>query len=133
MEMPDVIYVEHSADEWVNGKYTPLYEGGTKWDGSKTEYHHSRIVEALRRENEELKAKLDKAKWQPIETLPQKDFMFTGYSKAYGAIPIRLTAAVDSDGNDLGLKFFCGITWGDAICVSDITHWMPLPAAPEQH
>ena len=91
------------------------------------------IVEALRRENEELKAKLDKAKWQPIETLPQKDFMFTGYSKAYGAIPIRLTAAVDSDGNDLGLKFFCGITWGDAICVSDITHWMPLPDAPEQH
>lgn len=60
--LPDVIYVEHSADEWVNGKYIPLYEGGTQWDGNKTEYHHSRIVEALKAENEELKAKLEKAK-----------------------------------------------------------------------
>ena len=37
-EMPDEIYVEHSADEWVNGKYVPLYEGGETWAGGKTKY-----------------------------------------------------------------------------------------------
>lgn len=38
MKMPDIVYVKND------------------------EYHHSRIVEALRKENDELKAKLDKAK-----------------------------------------------------------------------
>lgn len=49
METPDVIYI--NSDGMII----------TKGDGD-ARYHHSRIVEALRRENEELKAKLDKAK-----------------------------------------------------------------------
>lgn len=57
MEMPDLIYAAHkiypndSGSEWMeqNGLGREIY-------------HHDRIVESLRRENEELKAKLEKAK-----------------------------------------------------------------------
>lgn len=48
-EMPDEIYVEHSADEWVNGKYVPLYEGGEQWDGGKTKYIRADKVGLLER------------------------------------------------------------------------------------
>ena len=94
--MPDEIY------DWIG-----MQENGS-WDKEpcncgnhpeQAEYHHSRIVEALRRENEELQAKvnalemskiaadtiidcqkivmdreqakLDNVKWQPIETAPK--------------------------------------------------------------
>lgn len=58
MEMPDVIYAESEQREY-------FYEEGDSqikcWNVEK--YHHSRIVEVLRRENEELKKRcLDYAK-----------------------------------------------------------------------
>ena len=55
MKIPDVVYVEPIG--YNQGEYYLLPES------MRSEpYHHSRIVEALRKENEELKAKLDKAR-----------------------------------------------------------------------
>ena len=51
MKMPDVMYIDIGETSW---EASVIGDVGQK-------YHHSRIVEALRKENEELKAKLDKA------------------------------------------------------------------------
>lgn len=78
--------------------------------------------ESLRRENEELKAKLDKANWQPIETAPKdgKSILVT-------------------DGFEVCDAYFRGGDWWQYECGDDWystsinpTHWMPLPDAPEQ-
>lgn len=61
MEMPDEITV------WDNGRLFCRDDRYAKEPiHSKSEiktYHHDRIVQSLRRENEELKAKLDKAEY----------------------------------------------------------------------
>ena len=81
----------------------------------------SQEVEALKAENEELKAKLDKAKWQPIESAPRdgKSILVT-------------------DGYDVCDAYFRGGDWWQYQCGDDWystsinpTHWMPLPSCPE--
>lgn len=57
MEMPDVIYVETDQREY----FFEEEDSDMKWWNTE-KYHHSRIVEALKTENEQLKAKLEKAK-----------------------------------------------------------------------
>jgi hypothetical protein len=59
MEMADVIYAWMGMQENGSWDKEPCNCGNHP---EQTEYYHFRIVEALRRENEELKAKLDKAK-----------------------------------------------------------------------
>ncbi len=120
MKMPDKIYVHFQKDdgyvgECIDGELEPS-------EGYETEYHHSRIVEALKAENKELKAKLEKAKWQPIESAPRdgKSILVT-------------------DGYDVCDAYFRGGDWWQYQCGDDWystsinpTHWMPLPDAPEQ-
>ena len=80
-------------------------------------------IEALKAENEELKAKLDKAKWQPIETAP-KD------------IKILMGCWFNNEWyEDCGTQY--SKNGRRTICVGFRknewpTHWMPLPDAPEQ-
>ena len=83
-------------------------------------------IDMLSEQVEELKAKLDKAKWQPIETAPRD------------GRPILVSITIPKSGD----------SWQDVVCFNDIenqfmsglmfighdfiTHWMPLPDAPEQ-
>lgn len=69
MQMPDVIY----AIKGITNRFDGVWDDYQWPNQSGTEYHHSRIVEALKAENEELKAKLDKAK-DCIEFYASKDF-----------------------------------------------------------
>lgn len=65
MKMPDVVLCFPDYDTsggWISTKETHERENGQQ-------YHHSRIVEALRQENEELQAKLDKAKLEDCVTV----------------------------------------------------------------
>ena len=135
MEMPDVIYADDKS--WYTK--SPHMHNHSH---TLIEYHHSRIVEALKAEKEELKAavtmleqklrdvnkahdraeaKLDKAKWQPIETAPKdgKSILVT-------------------DGYDVCDAYFRGGDWWQYQCGDDWystsinpTHWMPLPSCPE--
>lgn len=112
-------------------------------------YYHSRIVEALRRENEELKAKLDgildiidkqhtaslslcdkldKAKWQPIESAPYDKVILVG-SKKYGTYVVSKTTKNYPLVEDYPFHTYTG---GIMISKEKATHWMPLPDAPEQ-
>lgn len=94
-------------------------------------YYHSRIVESLRRENEELKAKLDKAKWQPIESAPRDgrkidiwvDYPYGGerYENAHFA---KDENAFCWDIHETGKRV--------VFTATPPSHWMPLPAAPQQ-
>lgn len=146
MEMPDVIYLFRNSNGGLELGPAPDY---CDWLVNVT-YHHSRVVEALRRENEELKAKinalemskiaadtiidcqqivmdreqakLDKVKWQPIETAPKDG-----------------TSILVTDGFDVCDAYFRGGDWWQYQCGDDWystsinpTHWMPLPDAPEQ-
>jgi len=91
-EMPDEIYVEHSADEWVNGKYVPLYEGGETWAGGKTKY--IRADKAAPDVNAELLEALKAAKWKVepsgnlekgwVTTASGQRFTSLGSRKMYG-------------------------------------------------
>lgn len=83
--------------------------------------------ETLKAENEELKAKLDKAKWQPIETAPKDErvLLWTGQEKYCGhwsKNPFTNHEAwiIAEWGND-----------GDQALLENPTHWMPLPSYPE--
>lgn len=87
-------------------------------------------AEQLRKKNEELKAKLDKLKWQPIETAPKdgtriivKAKYFTDDKPVYIAQNWRDTFNGTDD-------------WKGESSVGQIdlqpVEWMPLPDAPEQ-
>ena len=139
MEMPDVIYVLDGKSDNYDGVWDKY-----QWsDRSGEEYHHSRVVEALQKENEEncrllgksaerelallaeidrLKAKLAKTEWQPIN----KDTTKTE----------KILIGCWYEG-----KWYedAGTIWGKqgrrTICVGFRknewpTHWMPLPEPP---
>lgn len=61
MEMPDVMFLtDNGLSQIINGYRSEVrIASSDKINNGGVEYHHSRIVEALRNENEELKAKLD--------------------------------------------------------------------------
>lgn len=84
------------------------------------------LVEALKAENEELRAKLDRMKWQPIETAPkaQRVLVWSGeeqYCAHWAKNPFTNDEAwiVAEWGDD-----------GDQALVKP-THWMPLPEPPK--
>lgn len=116
-EMPDEIWAgtyfdQETQNEWREQKMT----------GSE-KYHHSRVVEALQKENAELKAKLAKTEWRPIETAPNgkvrlwwKDEDWKGY----------MSDEIDQRGNRVWYVY----TGKNCIMAADPTHWMPLPEPP---
>lgn len=157
MKMPDVIYATRD-NEWLNS---------TGFAGRTTEYHHDRIVEALKaeneelkkelrsakdalelrttcydqlikacRENDELKAKLEKLKWQPIETAPKDGTMILVCLPRMMNLVIRARYNtihnhwmdenyIDKDGEDnRGVSRFAYYHDGDL--------WCHIPDAPEQ-
>ena len=141
MEMPNFIYVLPSYE----GNESGFYDLDPR-DGDK--YHHSRVVEALQKENEEncrllgmsaereiqllqkvqrlenLKAKLAETEWQPIETAPRDGTVFDVYTK-YGRVT-NCVACIqfgsiynyDRESDNYDRK------------VNFATHWMPLPEPP---
>jgi hypothetical protein len=155
MEMPDFVRIGDLEDEIVTDirgqKWPATY---LKSRDRTTKYYNERIVEALRKENEGLKdwqakakqakieldlerirlqdvirdleVKLDKAKWQPIETAPRDGSFLLGYYKMWKCPTIIRWQK--SQYGDFGY-------WDCArVCSDNIhpTHWMPLPDAPEQ-
>lgn len=80
--------------------------------------------ESLRRENEKLKAKLEKAKWQPIDTAPKDGTVIDIWTTNRGRIVNVAWTLDDFDGT-----YYWGCENGG---VYEPTHWMLLPDEPEQ-
>lgn len=81
------------------------------------DYYHSSVVEALQKENVELKAKLAKTEWQPIETAPHGVWILI---YAYRVVSM---ACWHADGYWLTFK-------DNRIMPIAAKHWMPLPEPP---
>ena len=144
-EMPDEIWAgtyfdQETQNEWRERKMT----------GSE-KYHHSSVVEALRKENEEncrllgmsaerelallaeidrLKAKLAKTEWQLIESAPKNRtiIVINGDKHGYCTEPFQI-GVVEWN------KCLGEYQWGSTACCDGVTyfkptHWMPLPEPP---
>lgn len=68
--------------------------------------------------------------WKPIETAPDDEFVlvYDDYSKM--RVHAVRRRSVDAEGNDTGMAWFTGYTWGTALPVQNPTHWQKLPLAP---
>lgn len=127
---PDVVYVDidlNSEDKDCPFFAGPFNDGENPPDNM---YHHNRIVEALKAENDELKAKLDRMKWQDISTAPKDGtavlLIISGRhsitNKPYEPVVLR----------------WLGHEWGDDesednYSLFEPTHWKTLDAPEEDN
>lgn len=158
MKMPDEIYVH---EQLKNYKMFQNIFFETK---GSDKYYHSRVVEALKaenealkaealsvhcdfilggigsltdalKENEAMKAELEKRQWQPIESAPKDGTRILVYFKQHGWISCFWGAPEHSSDQTPYIWCIDDFKHGPyavrGYSDGDDTHWMPLPDAPE--